>query len=47
MGLNKGEEAYSIYGPMKKAAILIDDVKKDQTHTLDNVIFKELFLRQI
>ena len=40
MGLNKGEKAYSIYGPMKKAAILIEDVKKNQAHSLDKVIFK-------
>ena len=40
MGLNEGEKAYSIYGPMKKAGILRVNVSKGETHKLENVVFK-------
>ena len=38
--LNKGEEEYSIYGPMKKAAVLRQDVKKGEVLTLDKIQFQ-------
>ena len=41
--MNKGEEAYSTFGVMKKAAILVEDVKQDEVFTLDKIYFKKLF----
>lgn len=38
--MNKGEESYSTFGVMKKAAILKEDVLKNQTLTLDKISFK-------
>jgi len=38
--MNQGEKQYSIYGPMKKAAVFAQDVKKDQVLTLDMLAFK-------
>ena len=38
--LNKGEEEYSIYGPMKKAAVLRQDVKKGEVLTMDITQFQ-------
>jgi N,N'-diacetyllegionaminate synthase len=38
--LNKGEEEYSSYGPMKKAAVLQQDVKKGEVLTLDKIQFQ-------
>ena len=38
--LNPGEKKYSIYGPMKKAALLRNDVKKGEILTKENIIFK-------
>jgi sialic acid synthase SpsE len=38
--LNEGEEKYSIYGPMKKAAVLSEDVKRGEVLTLDKIQFQ-------
>ena len=38
--LNKGEKEYSIYGPMKKAAVLRQDVKKGEMLTMDIIQFQ-------
>ena len=38
--LNEGEEEYSIYGPMKKTAVLRQDVKKGEILALDKIHFK-------
>ena len=38
--LNKGEEEYSSYGPMKKSAVLSKDVKKGEVLTLDKIQFQ-------
>jgi len=38
--LNQGEEEYSIYGPMKKTAVLSQDVKKGKVLTMDKIQFK-------
>ena len=38
--LNEGEEKYSIYGPMKKAAVLSEDVKKGEILNLDKIQFQ-------
>ena len=38
--MNKGEEAYSTFGVMKKAAILIEDVKQGEVFKLDKINFK-------
>lgn len=38
--LNKGEKAYSKYGPMKKAPVLNTSVKKNETLTSEIVSFK-------
>ena len=40
LSLNAGELSYSIYGPMKKAAILTSDMSKGKIFTLDEVKFK-------
>ena len=38
--MNKGEEAYSKFGVMKKAAILTKDVSKGKQFNLDDIVFK-------
>lgn len=38
--LNKGEKEYSIYGPMKKAAMLTKDLKTGQRLSRDMIAFK-------
>ena len=38
--MNKGEEAYSIFGKMKKAAILVQDVSKGDKLQLEQIRFK-------
>ena len=38
--LNEGEEKYSIYGPMKKAAVLNEDVIKGEILNLDKIQFQ-------
>lgn len=38
--MNKGEKEYSTFGVMKKAAILIENVKQDEVFTLDKIYFK-------
>lgn len=38
--LNEGEEKYSIYGPMKKAAVLSEDVKKGEILNLGKIKFQ-------
>ena len=38
--MNKGEEAYSTFGVMKKAAILIKDVNKGNKFNFDDIVFK-------
>ena len=38
--LNRGEEEYSLYGPMKKAAVLKIDVRKGDVFSIDQIHFK-------
>jgi N,N'-diacetyllegionaminate synthase len=38
--LNDGERAYAVFGPNKKAAILTNDVSKDDVLSLANFVFK-------
>ena len=38
--LNFSENKYSLYGPMKKAAVLINDVQKGEKLIIDNIQFK-------
>jgi N,N'-diacetyllegionaminate synthase len=38
--MNKGEEAYSTFGAMKKAAVLNKDVKKGATFSMSDIDFK-------
>lgn len=39
MSMNSGELSYSVFGPMKKAAVLISNISKGQTLTLDKIKF--------
>lgn len=38
--LNPGEQKYSVFGPMKKAAILATNMKKGETLRTENIVFK-------
>jgi sialic acid synthase SpsE len=40
IALNEGEQKYSIFGPMKKAAILFKDVKKGEKLSEELIVFK-------
>ena len=40
MKLNDAEEKYSIYGPMKKTAVLKEDVQEGNILTLDKIQFQ-------
>jgi len=42
MALNEGEEAYRIYGPMKKAGVLIRDVKAGEIYSIEDIEFKRI-----
>ena len=39
LSMNSGELSYSTFGPMKKAAVLNSNVKKNKTLTLDKIKF--------
>ncbi len=38
--LNEGEKAYSVFGPNKKAAVLVDNIKKGEKLKKDSYVFK-------
>jgi sialic acid synthase SpsE len=40
ISLNEGERKYSVFGPMKKAALLVRDVKKGEKLSNDLIVFK-------
>lgn len=38
--MNKGEMSYSVFGPMKKAAILKRDIKRGEIFKIKDIVFK-------